>query len=144
MTHPEWPDGLWQDEPDRDQWKDDASGLLCLVARAAGGHLCGYVAVPEDHPWHSRQLPDLTGSYDDTHGGLTYSALGNEHISWTAGEPDGRWWIGFSCDHIGDLVPAAFARMSDFEQAMSSDFYRDLAWVRREVRHLAVDVHDAR
>lgn len=46
----QWGKGPWQDEPDRFQWVDKATGLTCLILRGPTGALCGYVGVPETHP----------------------------------------------------------------------------------------------
>lgn len=45
-----WGDGLWQNEPDKMQWQDEATGLPCLIVRGPVGALCGYVGVDERHP----------------------------------------------------------------------------------------------
>jgi hypothetical protein len=42
--------GPWQEEPDKIQWLDDATGLPCLVVRNDWGTLCGYVGVGPGHP----------------------------------------------------------------------------------------------
>lgn len=47
-----WGPGAWQNEPDKVQWVDAATGLDCLIVRNNGGALCGYVGVPEAHPLH--------------------------------------------------------------------------------------------
>lgn len=45
-----WGPGPWNDEPDKRQWQDEATGLPCLIVRGPVGALCGYVGVPPDHP----------------------------------------------------------------------------------------------
>lgn len=45
-----WGDGPWQSEPDKMQWRDETTGLVCLIVRGPLGALCGYVGVPEKHP----------------------------------------------------------------------------------------------
>lgn len=47
----------WENEPDKLDF--EASGLTCALRRGPGGHWCGYVAIPEGHPWHGK-------GYDDT------------------------------------------------------------------------------
>lgn len=65
-----WGDGPWQSEPDKRQWRDEATGLPCLIVRGPSGALCGYVGVPATHPLHGKE-------YDaadvEVHGGLTFS-----------------------------------------------------------------------
>lgn len=51
---------------------------------------CGYVRLPEGHPWldyrgHGEAIPA------DVHGGITYG-------------PDGDGWIGFDTMHAGDAL----------------------------------------
>lgn len=87
-----WGDGPWQNEPDKVQWLDEATGLDCLIVRNNGGALCGYVGVPESHPWHGKdysqctQTPACDESYCDhtpehrlrVHGGITFADGCNE------------------------------------------------------------------
>jgi hypothetical protein len=49
-----WGRGEWQDEPDKVQWKDEATGLPCLIVRNWSGALCGYVGVTEGHPFYEK------------------------------------------------------------------------------------------
>ena len=48
----DWLPGPWDDEPDRVEWRDEATGLPCLLRRGSPfiGVWCGYVALPPDHP----------------------------------------------------------------------------------------------
>lgn len=69
------------------QWEVMANGI---------GYRCGYVRIPEGHPWHSTGYDDIEaadGGFVDVHGGLTYAAPDTE---------DGSWWLGFDCAHAGD------------------------------------------
>jgi hypothetical protein len=50
----EYPAGPWDNEPDKAQWIDEATGLDCLIVRNKMGSLCGYVGVASDHPWHGK------------------------------------------------------------------------------------------
>lgn len=82
-----WGDGTWQNEPDKVQWVDDATGLDCLIVRGPSGALCGYVGVAEGHPYFRVGYSDCAqgpncgetwcshspGSKMDVHGGLTFS-----------------------------------------------------------------------
>jgi len=119
-----WPAGEWDNEPDKIQWEDEATGYPCLVVRNRMGALCGYVGVPNGHRFHGVGYDDVSigkvdGEYNDedyppAHGGLTFSnkcADGipeNEGICHVPGpgEPDDPWWLGFDCAHGGDLVPS--------------------------------------
>lgn len=66
-----WPRGPWDDEPDKKQWRDPASGLPCLIVRGPSGSLCGYVAVGPDHPAYGKGYDDVDVT---VHGGLTFAA----------------------------------------------------------------------
>jgi hypothetical protein len=81
----EWGRGPWDDEPDKVQFTDEATGLPCLIVRNRGGALCGYVGVPKAHPWHGVDYSGCTraekcggpycghGPDVDVHGGLTFA-----------------------------------------------------------------------
>lgn len=85
----EWGPGPWQDEPDKVQWRDEATGLPCLIVRGPHGAFCGYVGVPETHPWHGKDYSTCTAPTCDrgddrwcnhtpehlleAHGGITFA-----------------------------------------------------------------------
>lgn len=150
-----WARGEWDDEPDKVQWPDEATGLPCLIVRGPVGAWCGYVGVPVGHPWHGKGYDDCgmyapkpDGYEEDwypcVHGGLTYAAgcghgdnpaRGICHIP-GPGEPDDVWWLGFDCSHAGDLTCMNRPeRMSIFTDI--GDEYRDIAYVRAQVQSLA-------
>src|SRR4051812_17731696 len=109
MDKASWGPGAWDNEPDKKQWADPATGLACLIVRNAMGALCGYVGVPKGHPAYGKEY----GSVDvDVHGGLTFSDKCSESSSECGGichvAPEGEddvWWLGFDCAHYMDLVP---------------------------------------
>lgn len=88
----EWPRGEWDDEPDKVQWRDDATGLPCLIVRGPHGAFCGYVGVSDRHPWHGKGYgscvaPSCTDRTEErgwcdhtpesmlkTHGGITFAS----------------------------------------------------------------------
>ena len=135
-----WGPGPWQSEPDKVQWKDETTGLPCLIVRGPSGALCGYAGVEKKHPAFGRGYDDgwsvWTQDENDelverppiypslaevsVHGGLTFSgpcqeyaeAKGVCHIP-EPGEPDNIWWFGFDCAHSGDLTPGSDARMAE-------------------------------
>ncbi len=187
-----WGPGPWQDEPDKVQWTDEATGLPCLMLRSRhGGNWCGYVGVAPDHPafglsydgerseerkaYTAQFRASLFGGVSDktvkqaakierppvvhgagekvaeirVHGGLTYADVcqqGDEaeticHVPAT-GQPDNVWWFGFDCAHVWDFSPAMDAdlrRMGIRHGAgpQDEDVYRDQAYVRSQVTHLA-------
>lgn len=140
-----WGPGPWQSEPDKKQWTDQATGLPCLIKRNGSGALCGYVGVPEGHPWYLVDYNDPE-PYPEVHGGLTYADRcmeeGDEaeticHIP-EPGEPDNVWWLGFDCAHWRDISPAfrniyAEAGISQ----VHGESYKDIAYVTAECASLA-------
>ena len=101
-----WGDGVWVDEPDTVLFK--YKGYDCEVERIVspenpkhtnhmfGGHLCGYIRIPEGHPLFGQVVFDLDDRLDiNVHGGLTFGEM-----------IDGEYWIGFDCAHSGDCMPS--------------------------------------
>jgi hypothetical protein len=135
MDKSSWPVGPWQDEPDKKQWPDQATGLPCLIVRNSLGALCGYVGVAEGHPLFEKH-------YDETdlecHGGPTFSSFchpGAEESNIChrpdPGEPDHVWWFGFDCAHCDDLIPNMRTRV------FRGDVYRDFRYVEAQCVKLA-------
>lgn len=143
MDKSDWGDGPWQDEPDKVQWIDEATGLDCLIVRQGAGALCGYVGVPPDHPWHGVDYGYHDGDPNgqvEVHGGLTFADRCHEsddpstgicHIP-AEGRPADVWWFGFDCAHAFDLAPR-YAQYS----VLPDGTYRDMAYVKAEVASLA-------
>lgn len=92
LNKSEWGNGPWMQEPDKMQWVDEATGLDCLIVRNNAGALCGYVGVPESHPWHGVDYSQCLHtprceeswcgnspeSHITVHGGLTFADRCNE------------------------------------------------------------------
>lgn len=72
------------------EWTTHA-GSRGLVLR--GLVLCGYVELPDGHPWRGCAAEDVPAS---VHGGVTF-----------AGMLQGRYghWVGFDFAHAGDHIP---------------------------------------
>lgn len=141
-----WGPGPWQSEPDKAQWKDEATGLPCLIVRNPGGALCGYVGVDESHPWHGKSYSDLPDYGPDVHGGLTFSRAcadtqdESKHICHLPdpGEPQHVWWFGFDCAHCDDVSPGYDSKYRSFRDSESR--YRDVAYVKGQIASLARQV----
>jgi hypothetical protein len=106
----DWGDGPWQDEPDKMEWRDPATGYPCILRRGPRGSLCGYVAVPTGHPLHGKSLYDVDDA--PVHGGVTYAApCVEEHDEMAVchiplpGESDAVWWFGHDYSHGSDYTP---------------------------------------
>jgi hypothetical protein len=154
LSREDWPAGPWDAEPeDRHEWRDEATGLPCLMVRNPAGAWCGYVGVPPAHPFYGVEYsgcpykPACGDSYCEhspdhqvtVHGGLTYSNRCQGHICHVAqpGEPE-PWWLGFDCVHSGDLAPG----MARFHSPalLKLETYKDAAYVRTEVASLAAQL----
>lgn len=71
------------------------NGYDYLVLFYKDGHRCGYVRVPDWHPFHSNYHGDIPVC---CHGGLTFSAqVSKEEKGFSTG-----FWIGFDCAHGSD------------------------------------------
>ncbi len=149
MDKDDWGDGPWQYEPDRLQWVDETTGLVCLTLRhEVSGHWCGYVGVPTSSNWHGK-----TGNDElDVHGGATYASPCqkderpiDERVCHTPapGQPDDLWWIGFDCAHAGDRRPRAESTMDSLglpSGPFPYESYKDLDYVIGQVANLARQV----
>ena len=151
----------------------EAWGLEYIVLGLDAGHRCGYVRVPEDHPWFGldhadavdgRKMPrtdrghldfDRTAEWPDyvdrvegrldAHGGITY-----------AGKRPGEdcaegWWFGFDCAHLydrkdPDLIgekQSAFEAEYPFPDDPCSEI-RTTEYVADECKQLAAQLQAAR
>lgn len=164
-----WAPGPWDDEPDRVDWIDDATGYPCQVIRHYSmGHLCGYVAVPPGHPLHGVNHEDDQAGNLSAHLGVNYSEPCMEYGATETdgrpeelmvchvpepGEPDDVWWFGFDCGHAWDIQPGMDARYRELVGATEVDHhhllfgdrrqYRPLAYVRNECTDLAAQLAEA-
>lgn len=98
-----WGYGEWIEEPDEVTFQHN--GIDCKIVRMAapdgsngehmfGGHLCGYIRIPEDSPYYQKHYDDVP---IEAHGGLTYGRM--DCI-------DAGYWIGFDCSHCDDYMPS--------------------------------------
>lgn len=137
LDRSEWPTGPWADEPDRIEWR--THGFACLIVRNRMGALCGYVGVPEGHPWHGKDYKHESLSDVTAHGGLTFADKCQEggkicHVP-QPGEADSVWWLGFDCAHLGDTTPGLLKHFGGPRDYFES--YKSVAYVRNEVNQLA-------
>jgi len=139
-----WSRGEWDNEPDKVQWQDEATGRPCLIVRGPSGALCGYVGVPEGHAAFGMDCENVRAEIDGepdyivVHGGLSFSdhcrpgddeSQGICHTP-EEGEPDRVWWLGFDCAHSGDKSPRI-----DLESSWG--MYRPIGYVKNDIRSLA-------
>lgn len=147
----QWPAGAWDGEPDKAQWKDEATGLACLAKRhPSSGHWCGYVGIPPEHPLHGKEDEDCNL---EVHGGITFGAHCQEGPPETTvchipglGEPEHLWWLGFDCAHAWDYSPSDKIREIERGYPFTIGFdqsYKSLAYVKNECARLAAQVRVA-
>lgn len=137
-----WGNGPWQDEPDKKQWMDEATGYPCLIVRNRGGALCGYVGVPYGHPCFQADYNQVDV---DVHGGLTFAdycdpnADESRHICHKTDGDDRVWWLGFDCAHYGDISPAYEALHRELGLRLRDGYetYKSFQYVTAQVRKLA-------
>ncbi len=99
-------EGEWIDEPDCVTF--EYKGYKCLIFRVVkkeacnefyfGGHLCGYILLPIEHPLYGTCLSEI-----NCHGGLTFSECDAEFPEY---EGKKGHIIGFDCAHSYDLCPS--------------------------------------
>ncbi len=146
-----FPKGKWIKELNLVRFK--AYGYHCVAARVPDlGHLCGYVAIDDNHPLHFKdypldheRYPDLIPeSYLNAHGGVNYSYASQGVVS--LNENDNLWWLGFDCAHFGDYVPynsslalKKITGIDDLNTGMyGNDFlYKTMGYVKQECIKLA-------
>lgn len=93
--------GPWENEPDRVEWTLGA--FACLARRTYNGAWCGYVGVPEGHPWWGVDRNDIPAR---GHSGITWASESDpESDMCHVGIDAPRYWIGFDCNHASDLSP---------------------------------------
>lgn len=132
-----WPNGQWQDEPDRISWVDPETGYHCLIKRGPVGALCGYVALEKSHPYYEKKDNDIDWQEIEVHGGLTYSEHCNGDaefgICHLTENNDEAWWFGFDCAHLGDFAPAYESHYN----LIGYDVYKNVQYVTSQVTSLA-------
>jgi hypothetical protein len=138
-----WLRGEWDDECDKKQWTDQATGYACLIVRNQFGALCGYVGIPEVHPCFGMDYDAVYESHESlsVHGNLTFSSgCQSEHdvdhdqsVGVCHFDPAGGkvWWLGFDCAHACDILPAIGFGWGE---------YRNLAYVTAELSNLAAQL----
>lgn len=148
----DWGNGPWSEEVDKMQFDDEATGLPCIIRRNGhAGNLCGYVGVPEGHPWFGTNYNELLDV--GVHGGLTFSEACEEEdkehgICHVAEDGVKRFWLGFDCGHGGDLAPGmAKLGLKSFSLPGFPGFpvtYKTVEYVKQECASLARQVKAAR
>jgi hypothetical protein len=72
-------------------------GFMYAVISMPLGHRCGYIRIPNGHPWFGKHYDDIEA---EIHGGLTFSRMIDPEEESPFPEPG--FWIGFDCAHWCD------------------------------------------
>ena len=120
----------WETEGDGPNFFHRHGYQCCTLRVPPIGALCGYVKIPQGHPWFNRGYSEIESC--EVHGGLTYSGRSPLIIQGVVTD----WWIGFDCSHAGDLCPE-IAKLRVTGPPPFSETYRDLAYVTAECDKLA-------
>src|SRR6266851_982028 len=133
-----WLSGEWDNEPDLIEWRDEATGLACLIVRARF-NLCGYVGVPHRHPMFGKEYDSVDV---EVHGGLTFGGSCHGRICHTPQAGEGEvWWFGFDCAHAFDYSSGHYALTLRCKEGLfmpqAFESYRNVAYVTGEVTNLA-------
>lgn len=136
-----WGAGEWQDEPDRAEWVDEKTGYPCIIRRVElHGALCGYVGIPEKHPYFGLGDSDLDDV--DVHGGLTFASNCQEenprgicHQS-----PEKRWWLGFDTAHCDDYLPKMERDYPSMPRFGRTQTYKNFEYMKNQIASLAAQL----
>lgn len=138
-----WAAGPWDREPE-DKIEFRHAGMPCMLVRGPAGAWCGYVGVPAGHPLYGHGWSHDGVSELSVHGGITYAercqADGPICHAPPPGEPDDVWWLGFDCNHAGDVAPKNEREWRDMGKPTGWGTimeYRSSDYARRETERLA-------
>lgn len=135
-----FPPGQWMREPDLCFWEDV---LPCLAIRdMTMGVWKGFVAIEDGHPFYGKsidqiiQIPEAIDICLSVYGGISGAGkLPAKYKEFTKN----YWWVGIETSHGGDLMPLLKLDTSDPNMArmISTQTYKDLRFIRREIHKLA-------
>lgn len=127
----DWPEGLWQSEPDYERWIDEETEYECLILRSPLGTLNGYVSVPGTHPLDSKSEDEIQDLLE-VHGGITWSSKDGTIPFFTKPTP---YIVGFDCGHCTDIMP--LLPLFDSKKLRNYATYKDMNFVKKECISLA-------
>ena len=78
--------------PEAEKLAEGKVGVYKWKILSHGTHPCGYVSVPENHPFYGKNCSEIEGDIE-VHGGLTFSGK-------MKGSDD--YWFGWDYAHAGD------------------------------------------
>lgn len=114
--------------PDAFLAEGEHEGFQWAVLHNGMGFRCGYVCIPENHPWFEES--DLNV---EVHGGITYSQSSH----------DGSWWIGFDCAHSSDAPDPDLPGYDRIGGNYCDGRIKTQSYVERECKHLCNQAKEA-
>jgi hypothetical protein len=105
-------------EPDEHEFEH--AGFKCELRRGPVQAWCGYVLLPDDHPYSGRSMGDDNVIDLDVHGGVTFAGR----------IKDKGFALGFDCGHLYDMVWYAHT-------GLNNGVYRTFEYAKKETERLA-------
>lgn len=131
------PEGAWSQEPDKVVWIDEVTKLDCMLLRNDLGTWCGYVGVPETHPYFGLDCKRVEFAFEreiDFSSTCKVGASEDEKVvchcrTYEHGE---TWWFGFNLASCWDYIPILT------HQVATTQDYRDINYARTLVESLSL------
>lgn len=135
-----WGSGPWDQEPDKVQWKDEQTGLPCLMVRNHGGAWCGYVGVSEGHPLFAKEysacvFPEKHDDHEAKDDGWHYNCSPQGFLS----AHGGITFANFCSTHTEEDFTGWQKRMEDSRAEAAKYPIGDAARRLREWAHVLTD-----
>ena len=119
--------GEWNSEPDWAVLEEES--MSCTVRRNGSGAWCGYVIIPDWHPFYGNtKVMHGEPVWLDVHGGVSFNGMMGFNPE-TGIDPS--WVVGFDCSHMSDLSPG---------DPRSAGTYHNFEYAETETRGLAAQV----
>lgn len=125
-----WAEGIWQTEPDYVSWIEPHTHYPCHIRRNEHGAWCGFVGIPTTHPLYLADKNDEVWKFIDVHKEIGFCGLA-DYAEKDFYPPEKRWWVGFHCGHIGDVLPRIPNNIT------LNGIYRNKQFVMNQTNYLA-------
>lgn len=137
MPNKHLPKGIWQQEPDKVVWIDEVTKLDCMLLRNDLGSWCGYVGVPESHPYFGLSCSRVEFAFereinfsDSCQAGASED---EKFVCHCRAHGHGEtWWFGFHCADSHDYNPGLSF------QFIGAEYYCDINYARTLVECLSL------
>jgi hypothetical protein len=139
-----FPPGKWVNEPDLCGW--DYAGHPCLAIRDMSmGVWKGFVGIDSKHLFYGKSIEELMQLhvvleiFFSVYGGIASAGtLPNKYQEYSKN----WWWIGIETSNGADYMPLLKLDTSDADMAkmLSHQTYKDIHFIRREVKKLAKEI----